>query len=120
MSVLHVTSAWLADYQRKAAKRNKFGNVPTAGFASKREAIRACELELMERAGQITNLRAQVRYELLPKQDGERAAHYTADFVYTDATGLEIVEDAKGCRPRDWSLIRKLMLFRHGIKVHEV
>jgi len=118
---LRASPTWLIEYQKKAAKRKKFGNVPTGGFASKREAARACELELMERAGQITNLRAQVRYELLPKQDGERSAHYTADFVYIDCvTGAEIVEDAKGCRPRDWSLIRKLMLFQHGIKVREV
>jgi len=66
-------------------------------FDSKKEAARYCDLKLMQRAGEIRDLRLQVEYELIPKQAGERACNYIADFVYRDvATGKTIVEDVKG------------------------
>ena len=95
-------------------------NVDGVPFDSKREAARWKELRLMERAGEITALRRQVRFELIPKQDGERAVSYVADFVYRDKDGREIVEDAKGTRTREYIIKRKLMLWRHGIKIREV
>ena len=69
-------------------------NVDGVPFDSKREAARWKELRIMARAGEITALRRQVRFELIPKQDGERAVSYMADFVYRDKDGREIVEDA--------------------------
>ena len=95
-------------------------NVDGVPFDSKREAARWKELRLMERAGEITALRRQVRFELIPKQDGERAVSYVADFVYRDKGGNEIVEDAKGARTREYIIKRKLMLWRHGIRIREV
>jgi hypothetical protein len=78
---------------------SKYGNMKTGGFASKAEKRRSDELRLLERAGKIENIGMQVKYEVIPKQDGERAAHYFADFVYEDAaTGETIVEDVKGVR----------------------
>ena len=88
-------------------------------FDSKKELARYKELELLERAGEISNLRRQVEFELIPKQPGERKAVYTADFVYTE-NGKEIVEDVKGMKTRDYIIRRKLMLFRHGIRIKEV
>lgn len=43
-------------------------------FDSRREARRYAELRLLERAGEITGLRTQVPFELIPAQDGERRA----------------------------------------------
>ena len=78
-------------------------------------------LMMLERAGKIEDLREQVRYEILPKQDGERAVHYIADFAYTDVkTEQEIVEDVKGVRTKEYILKRKLMLYTCGIKIKEV
>ena len=88
-------------------------------FDSRKELTRYKELELLERAGEISNLRRQVEFELIPKQPGERKAVYTADFVYTE-NGKEIVEDVKGMKTRDYIIRRKLMLWRHGIKIREV
>jgi len=88
-------------------------------FDSRAELRRYKELRLLERAGEITDLRRQVEYELIPKQKGERRAVYTADFVYREG-GREIVEDVKGVKTRDYILRRKLMLWRHGIKIREV
>ena len=105
----------------------KYRAVKTGGYASKAEARRAAELKLLERAGKIENLGEQVKYEIIPRQKGpdgkviERACHYIADFVYTDAaTGMEIVEDCKGFRTPEYVIKRKLMLCLHGIRVKEV
>ena len=95
-------------------------NVDGMHFDSKREAARWKELRLMERAGEITDLRRQVRYELIPKQEGERAVHYIADFAYKDKDGKKIVEDAKGVRTREYVIKRKLMLLRYDIRIREV
>lgn len=81
-------------------------------------------MSLLEQAGAIQNLQRQVRYELLPSQriDGkvvERAVYYVADFVY-EQDGKKIVEDTKGFRTPDYIIKRKLMLWRHGIRIREV
>lgn len=102
----------------------KYGNTKVAidgmPFDSKREAARWQELRLLERAGEISDLRRQVRYELVPKLPGERPVDYIADFVYRDKNGNEVVEDAKGVRTQAYVIKRKLMLWRHGIRIREV
>lgn len=94
-------------------------------FDSKREAQRYAELQLLQRAGKIRDLSMQVEFELIPKQDGERACKYKADFVYYVAdTGKMVVEDVKGYKKgaayQLFSIKRKLMLWQHGIKIVEV
>ena len=89
-------------------------------FDSKREAARWQELQLLERAGEITELERQVEYELIPKQKGERAAKYIADFRYKDHEGKTVVEDTKGVKTPVYILKRKLLLWVHGIRVVEV
>mgnify|MGYP002519246327 CR=1 FL=1 len=89
-------------------------------FDSVKEFHRWGCLRLLERAGRITDLKRQVSFELIPKQDGERACTYLADFVYKDSNGKTIVEDAKGVRTDAYKIKKKLMLWVHGIKVQEV
>lgn len=94
-------------------------------FDSRREANRYAELKLLQRAGEISDLRTQVKYTLIPAQKKpsggtERACTYTADFVYRDKRGREIAEDAKGVRTQQYIIRRKLMLHVHGIEVKEV
>lgn len=126
-------------------RQSKYYNIKTRAldgtvFDSNKEARRWDELTLLQRAGKITDLQRQVRYELIPAQyqtyerfskkgerlkDGvrllERKVEYVADFVYTAAeTGETIVEDAKGMRTKDYILKRKLMLAVHSIRVREV
>lgn len=93
-------------------------------FDSAREAKRYQELKLMERAGEISGLRRQVRFELIPafECDGKhyRPATYIADFVYTDVkTGKEIVEDVKGYRPDIYRLKAKLFAHKFGVAILE-
>jgi hypothetical protein len=107
--------------------RPKYRNRATGGYASAKEARRAQELKLLERAGKIRRLREQVPFVLIPKQmrDGkviERACKYVADFVYIDpdVPGCPIVEDVKGMRTKEYVIKRKLLLFTHGIRIKEI
>lgn len=90
---------------------------------SKKEARRWMELQLQQRAGLIADLKRQVRFELIPSQEGERACHYIADFVYSDLqAGKVVVEDVKSEATRKdkaYIIKRKLMLYLKGIKIHE-
>lgn len=103
----------------------KYHNIPTAidgiRFDSRKEANRFYQLRLMERAGEISNLRRQVEYELIPAQKtpagrAVRPVKYVADFVYDDH-GKTVVEDVKGVKTREFQLKSKLMLWRYGIVV---
>ena len=111
-------------------------------FDSKHEANRYLELKLLERAGEISDLRLQVEYELIPNQYAteerygkngrrlkdkeillERKCCYVADFVYTDnKTGKTVVEDTKSeaTRTPEYIIKRKLMLYKYGIRIREV
>lgn len=88
-------------------------------FDSKKEYHRWCELKLLERAGVISNLRRQVKFELIPKQDGESACNYVADFVYTEEDGKTVVEDCKGVRTDAYIIKRKLFQWRYDMKIKE-
>jgi hypothetical protein len=105
----------------------KYGNKPVTidgiWFQSTKEGKRWCELKLLERAGVITDLKRQVKFELTPetvRSDGkvEDKSTYTADFVYTE-NGKNVIEDSKGFRTPDYKLLRKMMLFIHGIEILE-
>lgn len=107
---------------------SKYGSIKTyttdgKAFDSRKEAHRYGELKLMERAGLIKDLQTQVKFELIPKQKGERACAYVADFVYIDCeTGQKVVEDVKSAatkKKESYIIKRKLMLYVHGIKIKE-
>lgn len=108
--------------------KSKFKNVKTGGYDSRKEAKRGAQLELLQRAGKITNLTKQVKFELIPSQwmfdkSGkkkciERAVIYKADFQYIE-NGQLIVEDVKGLKLPEYIIKRKLMLYTHGIKIKE-
>lgn len=118
-----------------AKYKNKKTEVNGIIFASKKEANRYIELLLLEKAGQIQNLRLQVKYVLIPTQyekaysekkhtyvEGkmlERECTYVADFVYEE-NGKTIVEDTKGVKTKDYILKRKMMLYFHNIRIREV
>ena len=133
---------WPARYR----SRNKYGNekVMADGFTfdSKRERNYYFFLKEKLEKGEISNLRLQVPYEIVPpvtktyvkkfkrKPDEIRetvvqpAVHYIADFVYTDnATGLEEVVDVKSVATRKdkvYILKKKMMRAFNGIEILEV
>jgi hypothetical protein len=108
---------------------SKYNNAKYNGYDSKKEAKRAAELKLLEKAGEITSLQEQVPYELIPSQyrivNGkrrciERAMKYIADFQYVDKDGNTVVEDAKGYRTEVYRIKKKLMLYFYDIQIKEV
>ena len=87
-------------------------------FDSVKEYRRWGCLRLLERAGEIKDLKRQVKFELIPKQDGERACYYIADFTYME-NGELVVEDCKGFKTDVYKIKKKLMLMEHGIRIKE-
>ena len=108
-------------------------------FDSKKERDRYIFLKGMEENGKISNLELQKAFVLIPVQREkstinskgkeilskvkERYCKYIADFCY-ECNGETIVEDVKGYRQGGaysvFTIKRKLMLYLHGIEVHEV
>ena len=111
-------------------------------FDSVKEYKRCLHLRTLQRAGVISDLQRQVKFELIPSQwepverygkQGQRlkddkkcvetALTYTADFTYKDKDGNLIVEDVKGYTEgaayRIFVIKRKLMLYLKGIKILE-
>jgi Protein of unknown function (DUF1064) len=86
-------------------------------FASKAEMQRYWDLNLLERAGLIRNLKLQPVYEL--KVHGERVCKYVADFRYEE-NGKIVVEDCKGVRTAEYRLKKRLMKIIHKIEIKEV
>lgn len=103
---------------------SKYNNVKvkldSEWFDSHKEGLRYRELQLLERAGEITDIERQVTYELIPNQPGERAVKYIADFRYKNKEGQTIVEDVKGFKTEVYKIKRKLMKYVHGITIQEV
>lgn len=127
------------NYRSNKYKSHKI-TVDGETFDSKKEYKRFCELSLLQKAGKITDLQRQVKYELIPAQyesferygkngkrlkDGKRCVEksvvYNADFVYK-MDGKTVVEDtkSKATKTKDYIIKRKLLLYIKGIKIHEV
>jgi hypothetical protein len=91
-------------------------------FASKREAERYMGLRQLQRVGEITDLKLQVPFELIPSvticQKKMKPVTYIADFTYTE-NGKMVVEDCKGFVTKEYRIKRKLMKHVHNIEVIE-
>lgn len=110
----------------------KYGNrkvkTEDGTFDSVKEFRRWQELKLMQRAGEIYDLRRQVPFVLIPSQSEngkviEREVKYIADFTYRDRkTNRLVVEDTKSVATKtpEYIIKRKLMLYRNGLKIQEV
>lgn len=84
-------------------------------FHSKAEARRYSELRLLERAGEITGLKLQERFDMII--EGVLICRYHADFSYSDRSGQRIVEDVKGVLTAEFRLKSKLMKALHKIEI---
>lgn len=100
---------------------NKFRAVKTIvegiKFDSKGEARRFCDLKILERVGEISELSLQPEFvlqEAFVDSDGkkQRPVKYRADFKYLE-NGKWIVEDFKGVQTAEFRLKKKLFLKRY-------
>lgn len=87
-------------------------------FASKREASRYGELKLLEKVGEIRDLKLQPIYKLVVS--GELICRYRPDFTYWDhRRKMEIVEDCKGFRTPVYKLKCALFTALYGQEILE-
>lgn len=121
--------------------KNKKVVIDGMTFDSTKEGRFYLFLKEKEKNGEVSNLRRQVPYELIPevledeikhlktkdkivKRCVQRATHYLADFVYTDSvTGEDVVIDVKSDYTRrlsDYRLKKKMMRAFKGISIIEV
>lgn len=106
-------------------KPPKYGNrkvIEADGLThdSRKEFRRWQELQLRERAGEISHLRRQPVFDLIV--NGELVCRYVADAAY-DEGGALVVEDTKSeatRKNRTYVLKKKLMRACHGIQIREV
>ncbi len=109
--------------------------------ASRREFNRYYKLLMLEKAGQIRNLRRQVPFTFEIQKGipgsivfiylmaGKRKLTYVADFVYEEAKHhrdklahpdwVEIIEDCKGARTSVYKIKKELMRVINGIEIRE-
>jgi Protein of unknown function (DUF1064) len=104
-------------------KRGKYNNKKTEvngiKFDSQKEAARYQDLKIQEFANVISDLRLQVKYDLVV--NGVKVAAYVADFVYFK-DGIEKIEDVKSDMTRKlpvYRLKKKLMKAIYGIEILE-
>lgn len=99
---------------------SKYGNkkvqIDRYVFDSQLEGRRYRELALLEKAGEIKNLRLQVPFLLQEsfRKDGKtyRKIEYIADFVYEEK-GQTIVEDTKGMKTDVFKIKQKLFEYKY-------
>jgi hypothetical protein len=108
-------------------------------FDSQKEARRFRELSLLERAGKVTDLQRQVKFELIPAVREDYIVHlktkdkvktrtlqlaicYTCDFTYCK-DGEYVVSDVKASPkmlPKEYVLKKKILFALKGILIKEV
>lgn len=105
-------------------------------FPSGKEGARFLHLQELEKRGEISNLRRQVRFELLPAAYKDVVKHlktkdkvvrrlflnpvsYVADFVY-EKDGQTVVEDTKGYKTPEYVIKKKMMYALKGIEIQEI
>ena len=114
-------------------RRNKYNakkvTIDGITFHSQKESRRYLELKLLERAGEIKDLKLQPRYDFI--LNGVKMGFYKGDFGYNKkvpwrranghkgADWLPILEDSKGFKTAIYNLKKKMMKAFHGIDILE-
>ena len=110
----------------KPVSKSKYGNkkvvVDGIKFDSKREAARYKVLFIWQQNKLITDLKLQVKFELIPSVvingKKQRPVNYIADFTYFE-DGKLTIEDSKGFRNKEYIIKYKMMKFLLGFEVIE-
>ena len=90
-------------------------------FDSKREMLRWCDLQLLERAGEIHNLERGKSYSV--EINGYHFCKYTPDSSYVTREGTLVFEDVKSsgtAKDTAYRLRKKAFELSYGVKIKEV
>lgn len=107
---------------------NKYRNIKTKidgiTFDSHKEAQRYAELKMLEKAGVISELELQKKFELQPafyyQGHKQRPIYYVCDFYYREGDRY-VIEDVKSAITKNnavYKLKRKMMMYR-GYEIKE-
>ena len=104
-------------------KPHKYGAKPQTvdgiRFASTKEAKRYGELRLLEKAGEIQELKLQPEFPLCV--DGTRIGVYRADFEYVETRTWDLaIEDVKGVKTPLYKWKKKHVEAQFGITIREL
>lgn len=87
--------------------KTKYNSVKSGGYHSRFEAQVAAELQLLERAGKISELKEQQRYKFYVH--GKLITSSIMDFTYIDEDGNKVWYEAKGFPTAIWKMKHKLI-----------
>ena len=124
-------------YSTRSKYHNETVTVDGIRYDSKNEMLRHNFLKMMEQAGEISNLRYHVKYELIPAitedvvvhlktkdkivtKTVQSARYYEADFVYINKSGEEVVEDFKGQETELFKFKAALFRYKYGKNIRIV
>lgn len=100
--------------------RNKYGAIKTTvdgiKFDSKKEAARYRALVLLQKAGHISDLSLQPKFDLIV--NGTKIGFYKADFKYM-LNGDQVIEDVKGMKTPVYNLKKKMIKAIYGFDIYE-
>jgi len=101
-------------------KKNKYRAIKTTidgiKFDSMKEGARYRQIKLLEKAGKITDLELQPKYDLIV--NGKKVGFYKADFRYIEE-GKLVVEDVKGMKTAIYNLKKKMIKAIYDIDIFE-
>ncbi len=111
-------------------RAHKFGATPTVHdgikYASKKEAARAGELDMLTRAGEVAFYLRQVRFPIRPsRRDAndkavDRGEVWVCDFLVWWTNGACTIEDTKGHRTRDYLRKKRLVEALYPFTIDEL
>lgn len=114
---------FIGNYTKQNKYHNKKVEYDGIKFDSTKEKNRYIGLKQLEKLGVIQSLQRQVKYELQPsfKLNGKtiRSITYIADFVYIQ-DGVEVIEDVKGMRTKEYLLKKKLFEYKYQKEIKEI
>lgn len=97
---------------------NKKTTVDGKVFDSKKEALRYLELRQMQKDGKISDLKLQIKYDLMV--NGVSCGFYKCDFRYVVKGSMNYtVEDCKGVKTSTYALKKRLIFAIYKIKILE-
>lgn len=104
-------------------RRNKYNAKPIVidgiRFASQAEGRHYASLRLLEKAGHISDLELQPKFDCVV--NGEKVCRYTADFRFFDKQqGRLRVQDVKGVKTPVYKLKAKLVRALYGVEIEEI
>lgn len=90
-------------------------------FASQKEMKRYAELKMLVRAGEISDLSLQPKFEV--EANGELYCTYTADFSYREKDGTLVVEEVKStgtAKDAAYKLRKRAAELAFGMTIREI